>query len=42
MWKTSISRNDDAATFNKPHKAVVRDTQFPIDLEKAYESGKRL
>ena len=32
----------DAATFSEPHKAEVRDTQFPIDLEKAYELGKRL
>ena len=32
----------DAATFSKVHKAEVRDTQFPIDLEKAFELGKRL
>ena len=32
----------DAATFSEPHKAEVRNTQFPIDLEKAYELGKRL
>ena len=32
----------DAATFSEAHKAEVRDTQFPIDLEKAYELGKRL
>jgi multimeric flavodoxin WrbA len=32
----------DAATFSEAHKAEVRDTQFPIDLEKAYEIGKRL
>ena len=32
----------DAATFNEAHKAEVRDTQFLIDLEKAYELGKRL
>ena len=32
----------DAATFSKAYKAEVRDTQFPIDLEKAYELGKRL
>ena len=32
----------DAATFSEPHKAEVRDTQFPVDLEKAYELGKRL
>ena len=32
----------DAATFNETHKAEVRDTQFPVDLEKAYELGKRL
>ena len=32
----------DAATFSEAHKAEVRNTQFPIDLEKAYELGKRL
>ena len=32
----------DAATFSEVHKAEVRNTQFPIDLEKAYELGKRL
>ena len=32
----------DAATFSEAHKAEVRATQFPIDLEKAYELGKRL
>ena len=32
----------DAATFSEAHKAEVRDTQFPINLEKAYELGKRL
>ena len=32
----------DAATFDEDHKAEVRDKQFPIDLEKAYELGKRL
>ena len=32
----------DTATFSEAHKAEVRDTQFPIDLEKAYELGKRL
>ena len=32
----------DAATFSEAHKAEVRDNQFPIDLEKAYELGKRL
>jgi len=32
----------DAAAFNEPHKAQVRDTQFPKDLEKAYDLGQRL
>lgn len=32
----------DAATFSEAHKAEVRDTQFPKDLEQAYELGKRL
>lgn len=32
----------DAATFSEPHKAEVRDTQFPKDIEQAYELGKRL
>lgn len=31
-----------AATFSEAHKAEVRDKQFPIDLEKAYELGKQL
>jgi len=32
----------DAAAFDPEHKAQVRDTQFPKDLERAYELGKRL
>ncbi len=32
----------DAASFNEPHKAEVRDTQFPKDLDRAYQLGKRL
>ena len=32
----------DAATFDEAHKAEVRDKQFPIDLDKAYELGRRL
>lgn len=32
----------DAASFNEPHKAEVRDTQFPKDLKKAFDLGKRL
>ncbi len=32
----------DAAAFDPQHKAEVRDNQFPKDLEKAYELGKRL
>ncbi len=32
----------DAATFDEVHKAEVRSTQFPIDLDKAYELGKHL
>ena len=32
----------DAATFSEAHKAEVRNTQFPIDLEKAYELGTHL
>jgi len=32
----------DAASFNEPHKAEVRDTLFPKDLQQAYELGKRL
>ena len=27
---------------SEAHKAEVRDTQFPVDLEKAYELGRRL
>ena len=32
----------DAATFSEAHKAEVRNTQFPVDLDKAYELGKHL
>jgi len=32
----------DAAGFNAEHKAQVHETQFPKDLERAYELGKRL
>ncbi len=32
----------DAAAFDAAHKAEVRDTQFPKDLERAYELGRRL
>ena len=32
----------DASSFNEPTKAQMRETQFPKDLEKAYELGKRL
>ncbi|MCR4853117.1 MAG: flavodoxin family protein [Prevotella sp.] len=32
----------DAAAFDEAHKAEVRATQFPKDLEKAFELGKRL
>ncbi|MBR1517333.1 MAG: flavodoxin family protein [Bacteroidales bacterium] len=32
----------DAARFDEAHKAMVRDSQFPKDLEKAYSLGKRL
>ena len=32
----------DAAMFDERHKAEVRATQFPKDLEAAYELGKRL
>ena len=31
-----------AGMFSEAHKAEVRDKQFPIDLQKAYELGKRL
>ena len=32
----------DAAMIDERHKAEVRATQFPKDLEAAYELGKRL
>ncbi len=32
----------DAAAFDAEHKAHVHDTQFPKDLEQAYELGQRL
>ncbi|MGN0216179.1 MAG: hypothetical protein ACI4BG_06530 [Prevotella sp.] len=32
----------NAAMFDETHKAEVRATQFPKDLEAAYELGKRL
>ena len=35
-----LKRAMDAAS--EAHKTEVRNTQFPIDLEKAYELGKRL
>lgn len=35
-----LKRAMDGAS--EAHKAEVRETQFPFDLEKAYELGKRL
>jgi len=32
----------DAAQIDAAHKAEVHESQFPIDLENAYELGKRL
>ncbi len=32
----------DAAAFDEAHKAEVRNTQFPKDLQQAFELGKRL
>ena len=32
----------DAATFSEAHKAEVRDSQFPKDMESAFELGVRL
>lgn len=32
----------DIDLFDEKHKAKVRDEQFPIDLENAFEMGKRL
>ena len=32
----------DCNMFSEPHKKMVRDTQFPIDLDNAFELGKRL
>ncbi len=32
----------DCDLFNPEHKAKMRDTQFPKDLKKAYEMGKKL
>ena len=32
----------DCNMFDEPHKRQVRDTQFPLDMHKAYELGKRL
>ncbi len=32
----------DAAAFDEAHKAQVRDTQFPKDLQQAYDLGQRL
>ncbi len=32
----------DAAAFDEAHKAEVRDTQFPKDLQQAFDLGKRL
>jgi len=32
----------DCDVFDESHKAQVRDTQFPKDLENAYNLGKKL
>ena len=32
----------DCDVFDEKHKAKVREKQFPIDMEKAYELGKKL
>ena len=32
----------DCDLFDEKHKAKVRDTQFPIDMRKAFDLGKRL
>lgn len=32
----------DCDLFNPEHKAKIRDEQFPLDMQKAYEMGKRL
>ena len=32
----------DCNMFDEAHKAEVRDNQFPKDLKKAYDLGKRL
>lgn len=31
-----------AGMFSEPHKAMVREKQFPIDLQNAYELGRRV
>ena len=31
-----------AGMFSEPHKAAHRDRQFPVDMRKAYELGKRV
>ena len=42
MAQIAQMNQHDAATFDVTHKAEVRDIQFPKDMEKAYELGKRL
>ena len=32
----------DCNMFSEPHKKMVRNTQFPVDLQNAFELGKRL
>ena len=39
---SSTNSRYDAAQFDESHKAEVRATQFPKDMETAYELGKRL
>ncbi|GAA6408347.1 flavodoxin family protein [Blautia hominis] len=32
----------DASNFDVVHKSLIRETQFPLDCQKAYEMGERL
>ncbi len=41
-WQFSDYSRYDAARFNVEHKARVHEQQFPLDLQRAYDLGRRL
>ena len=42
QFKAFIDRCTPWSNTHEPHKALIRDTQFPKDLQAAYDLGKRL